>query len=150
MTMRNHLKLGFLIAALAVPMLPAQLVIAAEEPRAQPEARISGTLGPQVIRSVAWIQQLMTPEDPEDEPDLVAVKEELDQLREHLWQGMNEFEKSTVLNFYVMYYVALEDYQGAIRALEEILQIEELREDARLRTLRMLEQFYASEEDSRN
>ena len=92
----------------------------------------------------------MTSEDPEDEPDLVAAKEELDELRECRWQRMNDFEKLTVLNFYAHYYLTLEDYQGAIRSLEEILQIEELREDIRLRTLRTLDQLYAAEEDSRN
>jgi len=150
MTMNNHLKLGFLIAALAVPMLPTQLVIAGEEQRAPPEARTSGTLGQQVMRSLTRIQELMTPEDPEDEPDLVAAKEELDELRERRWQRMNEFEKSTVLNFYANYYLTLEDYQGVIRTLEEILQIEELREDTRLMTLRSLGQLYAAEEDGRN
>ncbi|MBT70969.1 MAG: hypothetical protein CMQ15_02850 [Gammaproteobacteria bacterium] len=150
MTMRNHLKLGFLIAALAVPMMPAQLVIAGEEQRAPPTARTSGTLGQQVMRSVTRIQELMTPEDPEDEPDLVAAKEELDELRERRWQRMNDFEKSTLLNFYTNYYLTLEDYPGAIRTFEEILLIEELREDIRLRTLRSLGQLYAAEEDWRN
>ncbi|MCH8135048.1 MAG: hypothetical protein IIB77_03605 [Proteobacteria bacterium] len=148
--MRNHLKLGFLTAALAVPMLPAQLVIAGEEQRAPPEARTSDTLGQQVMRSLAWIMELMSLEDPEDKPDLIAVKEELDELRERRWQSMNDFEKLTVLNFYTNYYLTLEDYRGAIRTFEEILQIEELREDIRLRTLRSLSQLYAAEEDSRN
>jgi hypothetical protein len=148
--MRNHLKLGFLIAALVVSVLPAQLVIAGEEQRAPPQARTSGTLGQQVMRSVSRIQELMTPEDPEDEPDLVAAKEELDDLRERRWQRMNDFEKSTVLNFYTNYYLTIEDYLGAIRTFEEILQIEELREDTRLRTLRSLGQLYAAEEDWQN
>ena len=150
MTMRNHLKLGFLIAALAVPMLPAQLVMAGEEQRAPPVARTSGTLGAQVMRAITRIQELMQPEDPEDEPDLVTAKEELDELRERRWQRMNDFEKSTLLNFYTNYYLTLEDYPGAIRTFEEILLIEELREDIRLRTLRSLGQLYASEEDWQN
>ena len=145
MTMRNHLKLGFLIVALAVPMLPVQLVVAGEELRAP-----SGELGQQVLRSVAWIQQLMTSENPEDEQNLVAVKEELDDLRELRWQSMNEFEKSTVLNFYVWYYLTLEDSGGVIRSFEEILQIEGLREATRTRTLRTLDQLYATEEDGQN
>ncbi|MDP6416498.1 MAG: tetratricopeptide repeat protein, partial [Gammaproteobacteria bacterium] len=93
---------------------------------------------------------LMQPEDPEDEPDLVTAKEELDELRERRWQRMNDFEKSTLLNFYTNYYLTLEDYPGAIRTFEEILLIEELREDIRLRTLRSLGQLYASEEDWQN
>lgn len=150
MVMRNHLKLGLLIIGLVVPLLSAQLVVAAEEQRAQPQLGTSDGLGPQVMQSVAWIQQLLMPEDPEDEPNLAAVKEELDDIREQLWPGMNEFEKSTVLNFYMMYYVTLEDYQGAIRSLEEILQIEELREVTRQRTQQTLELLYASEEAGLN
>ena len=150
MTMRDHPKQGFLIVALAVPMLPAQLLIAGEELRAPPEACTSGTLGKQVMRSIALVQQFMAPEDPDDEPDLVAVKVELDELRKRQWERMNEFEKSTVLNFYVYYYLTLEDDQGVIRTLEEILQIEELRDVTRTRTLRILNQLYATEEDGQN
>ena len=62
---------------------------------------------------------------------------------------MNDFEKSTLLNFYTNYYLTLEDYIGAIRSFEEILLIEELREDTRLRTLRSLGQLYAAEEEWR-
>ena len=91
----------------------------------------------------------MTPEDPEDEPDLVRAKEELDELRERRFERMNDFEKSTLLNFYTNYYLTLEDYIGAIRSFEEILLIEELREDTRLRTLRSLGQLYAAEEEWR-
>ena len=69
MRIARILKLGFLIVALAVPALP-QLVLAGEEQRAPPEARTAGTLGTQVMRAITQIQEMMTPEDPEDEPDL--------------------------------------------------------------------------------
>jgi len=146
--MKNYSKLSFLIAVLAMSMLPAQFVIAGEEQRAAQEVRTSGTLGQQVMRSLILIMELMA--DSDGESDLVAAKEVLDDLRERHWQSMNEFEKSTVLNFYVQYYVTLEDYQGAIRALEEILRIEGLREETRMRTQRTLGQLYAAEEDDRN
>ena len=150
MAIRINLKLGFLIAALAVPLLPSVPILAGEEQRAPPEARTSGTLGTQVMRAVTEIQEYMQPEDPEDEPDLAAAKEALDELRERRWERMNDFEKSTVLNFYTNYYLTLEDYLGAIRTFEEILLIEDLREDTRLRTLRSLGQLYAAEEQWQN
>ncbi|SVD00140.1 uncharacterized protein METZ01_LOCUS352994, partial [marine metagenome] len=149
MRIRSKLGLGFLIASLSVTVMPTSIVLAGEEQRAPPEARTSGTLSQAVMRSISRIQELMTPEDPEDEPDLVRAKEELDELRERRFERMNDFEKSTLLNFYTNYYLTLEDYIGAIRSFEEILLIEELREDTRLRTLRSLGQLYAAEEEWR-
>jgi hypothetical protein len=147
MTFRNKLKLGFLISILSVPMLLAQLALAGEEQRAPPEARSAGTLGQQVLRAISSIQGHMSPEDPEDEPDMVAAKEELDELYERRYERMNDFEKSTTLSFYTNYYLTNEDYINALRIFEEILTIETLREDQRLRTLRSLGQLYAAEED---
>lgn len=143
----KKLKLGFLVAVLSVPFLPSQLVLAGEEQRAPPEARSAGTLGQQVLRAISSIQAHMSPEDPDDEPNLAAAKEELDELRERRFDRMNDFEKSTTLSFYTNYYLTLEDYPGALRIFEEILTIETLREDQRLRTLRSLGQLYAAEED---
>lgn len=147
MLIRNKLKLGFLIAVLSVPFLPAQFVLAGEEQRAPPEARSAGTLGQQVLRAISSIQGHMSPEDPEDEPDLAAAKEELDELYERRFERMNDFEKSTTLSFYTNYYLTTEDYPNALRIFEEILTIETLREDQRLRTLRSLGQLYAAEEN---
>jgi len=150
MKMGTKFGLGFLILSLSVAIFPTSLVLAGEEQRAPPEARTSGTLSQAVMRSISRIQELMTPEDPDDEPDLVAAKLELDELRERRFQRMNDFEKSTLLNFYTNYYLTLEDYPGAIRSFEEILTIETLREDVRLRTLRSLGQLYAAEEEWRS
>ncbi len=150
MRITSKLTLGFLTALLALPMTPIQVVMAGEEQRAPPEARTAGTLSQQVVRAIQQIQELMNPEDPEDEPDLVRAKEELDELRERRWNRMNDFEKSTLLNFFTNYYLTLEDYPNAILTFEEILLIEELREDTRLRTLRSLGQLYAAEEDWAN
>ena len=150
MKMGTKLGLGFLIVSLSVAIFPTSLVLAGEEQRAPPQARTSGTLSQAVMRSISRIQELMTPEDPDDEPDLVRAKLELDELRERRFQRMNDFEKSTLLNFYTNYYLTLEDYQGAIRSFEEILTIEDLREDTRLRTLRSLGQLYAAEEEWRS
>lgn len=147
MTFRNKLKLGFLISVLSVPMLPAQLALAGEEQRAPPEARSAGTLGQQVLRAISSIQVHMSPEDPDDEPDMAAAKEELDELYERRYERMNDFEKSTTLSFYTNYYLTNEDYVNALLIFEQILTIETLREDQRLRTLRSLGQLYAAEED---
>lgn len=98
MKLLNKLKLGFLVAVLSVAMLPLQYVVAGEEQRAPPTARTSGTLGPAVMRAISEIQEMMQPEDEEEEPDLAAAKIALDELRERRFERMNDFEKSTLLN----------------------------------------------------
>ena len=147
MRLLNKFKLGYLMAVLSVAMLPISYVTAGEEQRAPPAARTSGTLGPAVIRAITEIQSLLQPEDEEEEPDYVAAKLELDELRERRFERMNDFEKSTLLSFYTNYYLNTEDYVGAIGIFEEMLEIETLREDQRLRTHRSLGQLYASEEE---
>ncbi len=145
MKVLNKLSLSFLISVLLVPALPAQLVLAGEEQRAPPEARTAGTLSERVMRAISEIQELMSPEDG-GEPDYARAKQELDDLRESRWERMNDFEKSTTLAFYTNYYLGLEDYPGALLIFEEMLTIEELRLDQRLRTLRTLGQLYMAEE----
>lgn len=147
MSMQNKLKLGFLIALLAVPLWPSQVVLAGEEQRAPPEARSAGTLSEQVMRAISSIQELMTPEDPNDPPNMEQAKRELDELYERRYERMNDFEKQTILNFYTNYYLTLENYPEAIRIFKQILTIEDLREDVRLRTLRSLGQLEAAEEE---
>lgn len=147
MRLLNKLKLGFLTAILSVTILPLQYVNAGEEQRAPPSARTSGTLGPAVLRAISGIQELLQPEDEEEEPDYEGAKAELDELRERRFERMNDFEKSTLLSFYTNYYLNTEDYIGAIGIFEEMLLIETLREDQRLRTHRSLGQLLASEED---
>ena len=147
MRLLNKLRLGFLVAVLSSIMLPVQYVSAAEEQRAPPAARTSGTLGPAVLRAISEIQELLQPEDEEDEPDYEAAKAELDDLRESRFDRMNDFEKSTLLSFYTNYYLNTENYIGAIGIFEEMLLIETLREDQRLRTHRSLGQLLASEEN---
>lgn len=148
MKLNKKLKLGFLIAVLSAFILPAQLVLAADDgQRAPPTARTSGTLGQQVLRAISEIQEMMQPEDEEDEPDLVGAKEALDDLYERRYERMNDFEKSTTLSFYTNYYLGIENYIEAIRIFEQTLTIETLREDVRLRTLRSLGQLQAAEEN---
>jgi len=147
MELVNKFKLGFLMAVLSMAMLPISYLNAGEEQRAPPSARTSGTLGPAVIRAITEIQGLLQPEDEEEEPDYAAAKIELDELRERRFERMNDFEKSTLLSFYTNYYLNTEDYVGAIGIFEEMLSIETLRADQRLRTHRSLGQLYASEEE---
>lgn len=142
----NRLKLGFLIVVMSVPLSFSQVVLAGEEQRAPPEARTAGTLSEPVMRAISSIQELMNPEDEGDEPDMARAKEELDELRQRRFERMNDFEKSTLLNFYTNYYLSIEDYENALVTFEEILQIEELRTETRLRTLRSLGQLYMAEE----
>ena len=59
---------------------------------------------------------------------------------------MNDFEKSTVLNFYTNYYLTTDNMSEAIRIFQQILTIETLREDIRLRSLRALGQLNMAEE----
>lgn len=142
----NRLCLGFLFGILTIAALNTPIVNAGEEQRAPPEARTAGTLGPQVMRAISEIQELMQPEDPDDEPDLEGAKIELDELYERRFERMNDFEKQTILNFYTNYWLTLENYPEAISTFEQLLAIEELREDTRLRTLRSLGQLTAAEE----
>ena len=116
-------------------MWPTYIALAGEEQRAPPVARTAGTLGTQVMRAITRIQELMTPEDPDDEPDLEAAKEELDELYERRFERMNDFEQQTTLNFYTNYWLTLENYPEAIKTFEQLLTIETLRDDSRIRTL---------------
>ena len=76
MKTNNRLCLSFLIGFLVLPIVPTSLVLAGEEQRAPPEARTAGTLGPAVMRAISEIQELMQPEDPDDEPDLEWLRKQ--------------------------------------------------------------------------
>lgn len=105
-----------------------------------------GTLGPAFMRRISEVQELMEPADG-GERDLEAAKGLLDALAERRLERMNDFEKSTLYNFYTNYYLAKEDYQGATNAFEDILQVSTLRSDIRLRSLRSLGQLHAALEN---
>jgi hypothetical protein len=89
-----------LLIVVSATLIFSSIGLAGEEQRKPPAARTSGTLGPQVMRAVSEIQEMMSPEDEEDEPDLAGAKEELDELYERRYERMNDFEKSTVLSFF--------------------------------------------------
>ena len=143
-------KLAFnallITAFLTANMSMLEISYAGEEQRAPPPTRSSDVLSDQVFRAISEIQELMSPEDPDDQPDYARAKEELDDLRNRRYERMNDFEKSTLLNFYTNYYLSTDDIPNAISTFEEILTIEELREDVRLRALRALGQLTMAEE----
>ncbi|HDZ09740.1 tetratricopeptide repeat protein [Pseudohongiella sp.] len=114
-------------------------------PRQPPPTRSSQVLSDRVFRVISEVNELMNPTEEGDQPDLPRAKRELDELNER-YDSLNDFEKSTLLNFYTNYYMSTDDIDNALLTFERILTIEELREDARLRALRSLGQLYASEE----
>ena len=142
----NSLLTGlFVLLCVTLPMAP--LVKAGEEERAPPPTRQSDVLSEQVFRAISEIQELLSPEDPNEEPDFERAKEELDQLYERRYERMNDFEKSTTLNFYTNYYLNTDNIPEALRIFEQMLTIENLRPDVRLRTLRALGQLNMAEEN---
>src|SRR5690554_4141448 len=114
--------------------------------RQPPPTRSSDTLSERVFRSINQIQEMMNPEDDNREPDLAGAKRELDNLNQR-FDSLNDFEKATLLNFYTNYYLSVDDTQSALDTFERILEIENLRPDARLRALQSLGQLHASEEN---
>lgn len=114
-------------------------------PRQPPPTRRSDTLSDRVYRVIAEVQELMNPTEEGVEPDLEAAKAELDELNER-YDSLNDFEKATMLNFYTNYYLGVDDIDNALRIFEQILTIEDLRPEQRLRSLQSLGQLYASEE----
>lgn len=112
--------------------------------REPPPTRSSDTLSERVYRVISDVQEMMNPEG-DAEPDLEGAKEELDDLNER-YDSLNDFEKSTLLNFYTNYYLAIDDVQSALDTFERILTIENLRDEQRLRALMALGQIYAGEE----
>lgn len=146
--MNKSLVKGLLLALFfAANMTMLEIALAGEEQRAPPPTRSSDVLSDRVFRAISEVQELMSPEDPEDEPDLARAKVLLDELYESRYERMNDFEKSTVLNFYSNYYLSTDDIPAAIRNFEQMLEIEELREDVRLRALRALGQLNMAEEN---
>ncbi len=117
----------------------------AGQSRPPPQARTANTLSQEVMEAIDNIQTLLSPEEEGAEPDLPGAKAALDSLRAARFETMNDFERSTLLNFYTNYHLMLQDYEQAILSFEEILTIENLREDIRLRTLRSLGQLYAAQ-----
>jgi len=122
--------------------------MAAEEqdgPRAPPPTRSSDVLTERVFNQVSEIQELMSPEEEGVEPNYERAKVILDQLNER-YDRLNDFEKSTVLNFYTNYYLNTDNIPMALETFEKILTIENLRPESRLRALMALGQLYMGEE----
>lgn len=142
---------GLMVAVLAVLGFAFQpLSVMAQDDdedgqREPPDTRQSDVLSEPVYRQISDIQEMMNPEDDDEEPDLEGAKEELDDLNED-YDSLNDFEKATLLNFYSTYYIQVDDIENAINSFQRMLDIENLREEQRLRALRSLGQLYASTE----
>jgi len=135
-------------SVLATASLYSFNAMAAEEedgPRAPPPSRTSDVLTERVFNQVSEIQELMSPEEEGAEPDYEAAKVLLDELNER-YDRLNDFEKSTVLNFYTNYYLNTDNIELALQTFEKILTIENLRPESRLRALMALGQLYMGEE----
>ncbi len=118
---------------------------AADEQRAPPPTRSSDVLTERVFKAISEIQELMSPEDANQEPDYARAKVQLDELNER-YDRLNDFEKSTLLNFYTNYYLSTDQIDLALQTFERILTIEELRVESRLRALMALGQLYMGED----
>lgn len=150
--LKNIVLAGMLAASAVLMQAAVSTPVYAQESSGQssgarqpPPTRSSDTLSDRVYRSISEIQGLMNPEDERRQPDLPGAKRALDALNER-YDSLNDFEKSTLLNFYTNYYLATDDTANALATFERILQIQNLREDARLRALLSVGQLYASEE----
>lgn len=118
---------------------------AAEEKRAPPATRSSDVLTERVFKQISEIQELMSPEKAGVEPNYPRAKELLDEINSR-YDRLNDFEKSTVLNFYTNYYLSNDQIDLALQTFERILTIEELRVESRLRALMALGQLYMGED----
>jgi len=142
--------LAFVSAALVTTAMMGTLGFSAasyaqQESRQPPPTRSSEVLSDRVYRAIAEIQELMNPEDANKQPDLDRAKRALDTLNER-YSSMNDFEKSTLLNFYTNYYLGVDNVSEALKTFERILTIENLRVEMRLRSLQALGQLYAGED----
>ena len=118
---------------------------AADEHRAPPATRTSDVLTERVFKAISEIQELMSPEDASEEPDYARAKVLLDELNER-YDRLNDFEKSTLLNFYTNLYLSTDQIDLALQTFERILTIDELRIESRQRALMALGQLYMGED----
>ncbi len=132
--------------AASVPARP--VLIQTQAPLDQDQsANLTMTLGPRVMEVIEQIQELMSPADSAVEANMNAAKAALDSLYNERYEQMNDFEKLTLFNFYTNYYLALENYQEAANIFEQMLDIENVHDEAHLRILRSLGQLHAALEN---
>ncbi|MDP1932771.1 MAG: tetratricopeptide repeat protein [Gammaproteobacteria bacterium] len=141
----SALAMAGVIASASMYSLAARAAEEPSGPRAPPPTRTSDVLTERVFRQVSDIQALMSPEDATVEPNYARAKVLLDELYER-YDRLNDFEKSTVLNFYTNYYLNTDNIPEALRIFEQILTIENLRIESRQRALMALGQLYMGEE----
>ena len=113
--------------------------------RKPPPTRSSDVLTERVFNQVSEIQALMSPEEAGAEPDYEGAKVLLDEMNER-YDRLNDFEKSTLLNFYTNYYLSTDNVEMALQTFEKILTIENLRVEVQQRAMMALGQLYMGEE----
>ncbi|OGT74426.1 MAG: hypothetical protein A3H44_04205 [Gammaproteobacteria bacterium RIFCSPLOWO2_02_FULL_57_10] len=141
----SALAMTGLLASASIYSLAAQAAEEPDGPRAPPPTRTSDVLTERVFNQVSEIQELMSPEDANTPPDYERAKVLLDELNER-YDRLNDFEKSTVLNFYTNYYLNTDNIPEALRIFEQMLTIENLRIESRQRALMALGQLYMGED----
>ena len=120
---------------------------AGQERRPPPQARRAASISETVRRGLQRVQGMMFPEEEGEEPDVTGAKRELDRLYEERYDRLNTTELANILTLYASYYVTIEDYRSVRQTFQEMLDIEGLREDFRLRALRSLGQLAAMDEN---
>ena len=140
------LSLGTL-SATALLYAPDAVASPGEERRAPPRARRAGSIGQAVLRDLQRVQGMMFPEEEGELPDVEGAKRTLDDLRARRYDRMNPTEKGATLNLYVSYYVSLENYSAVRETFLEMLRIDGLRNDYRLRAIQSLGQLAAQDGD---
>jgi TonB family protein len=146
----------------ATPVGPAEKVEAnyisvqstsEDESRDPPQAKTAEKLSVEVLDMISQIQMLLenaSEEKTDSAESLLQAKALLDQLTIDRFESLNDFEKATALNFLTNYYLGQKDYPNTIETFRRILEIENLRADVRLRSLRALGQLTAALEQWQN
>jgi len=136
--MNKLLVIALMIAGCwVIDLTTSNVIYAGEERRLPPPTRSSDVLSERVITLIDEFQKPMNQE--ELERAYVLAKEELDDLYKRRYESFNDFEKSTFLNFYINYYCIAEEWEEARQAIDELLAIDTLKEEIRIRAQKMLE-----------
>ena len=141
----SALTMAGVLGSASIYSLAAQAAEEPDGPREPPPTRTSDVLTERVFNQVSEIQELMSPEDASVQPDYERAKVLLDELNER-YDRLNDFEKSTILNFYTNYYLNTDNIPEALRVFEQMLTIENLRIESRQRALMALGQLYMGED----
>ncbi len=136
-------------AAMMASLGFSSIAFAQDGERQPPPTRSSEVLTDRVFRVISAVSEILNPEDQNATIDYARVKRDLDGLNER-YDTLNDFEKSTLLNFYATYYFGIDNINAVISTYERMLTIENLRHELRLRSLLTLGNLYIGEERYRD